>query len=43
MENGILVIGIAGGTASGKTTLMKNLISEFGGEVTVLSLSLIHI
>ena len=37
MENGILVIGIAGGTASGKTTLMKNLISEFGGEVTVLS------
>lgn len=36
MEN-ILVIGIAGGTASGKTTLMKNLINEFGGEVTVLS------
>lgn len=37
MESNILVIGIAGGTASGKTTLMKNLISEFGGEVTVLS------
>ena len=37
MENDILVIGIAGGTASGKTTLMKNLINEFGGEVTVLS------
>ncbi len=37
MENGILVIGIAGGTASGKTTLMKNLINDFGGEVTVLS------
>lgn len=37
MENGILVIGIAGGTASGKTTLMKNLINEFGGQVTVLS------
>lgn len=37
MENNILVIGIAGGTASGKTTLMKNLIQEFGGEVTVLS------
>ena len=36
MEN-ILVIGIAGGTASGKTTLMKNLINEFGGQVTVLS------
>lgn len=37
MDNNILVIGIAGGTASGKTTLMKNLINEFGGEVTVLS------
>ena len=36
MEN-ILVIGIAGGTASGTTTLMKNLINEFGGQVTVLS------
>ena len=32
-----LVIGIAGGTGSGKTTLMKNLITRFGGEVTVLS------
>ena len=37
MENDVLVIGIAGGTASGKTTLMKNLIGEFGAEVTVLS------
>lgn len=37
MDNNILVIGIAGGTASGKTTLMRNLITEFGGEVTVLS------
>lgn len=37
MENSILVIGIAGGTASGKTTLMKNLINEFQGKVTVLS------
>ena len=37
MENNILVIGIAGGTASGKTTLMKNLINEFQGQVTVLS------
>ena len=33
----ILVIGIAGGTGSGKTTLMKNLIQHFGGMVTVLS------
>ena len=37
MENDILVIGIAGGTASGKTTLMKNLIASFEQEVTVLS------
>ncbi|MDY4222809.1 MAG: uridine kinase [Candidatus Faecousia sp.] len=37
MENGILVIGIAGGSASGKTTLMKSLIQEFDGQVTVLS------
>ena len=33
----ILVIGIAGGTGSGKTTLMKNLVSRFDGEVTVIS------
>ena len=33
----ILVIGIAGGTGSGKTTLMKNIISHFEGSVTVLS------
>ena len=37
MENNILVIGIAGGTGSGKTTLMKNLIERFGDVVTVLS------
>ena len=37
MDNNILVIGIAGGTGSGKTTLMKNLIARFGGDVTVLS------
>ena len=37
MENPILVIGIAGGTGSGKTTLMKNLIEKFGDVVTVLS------
>ena len=35
--NDILVIGIAGGTGSGKTTLMKNLIETFGDVVTVLS------
>ena len=36
MEN-ILVIGIAGGTGSGKTTLMKNLIEAFQDDVTILS------
>ena len=36
MEN-ILVIGIAGGTGSGKTTLMDNLVRRFGHDVTVLS------
>ena len=35
--NNILVIGIAGGTGSGKTTLMKNLIDHFQNHVTVLS------
>ncbi len=32
-----LVIGIAGGTGSGKTTLMKNLVEHFGDLVTVMS------
>ena len=36
MEN-ILVIGIAGGTGSGKTTLMNNLIRQFEEDVTILS------
>ena len=36
MEHNILVIGIAGGTGSGKTTLMDNLIGKFQNEVTVL-------
>ena len=35
--NDILVIGIAGGTGSGKTTLMDNLMQRFGDQVTVLS------
>ena len=30
MEQKILVIGIAGGTGSGKTTLMKNIIGTYG-------------
>ena len=36
MDN-IMVIGIAGGTGSGKTTLMKNLTQRLGNEVTVMS------
>ena len=35
--NDILVIGIAGGTGSGKTTLMDNLVGRFADQVTVLS------
>ena len=37
MNKNILVIGIAGGTGSGKTTLMKNLIDRYADSVTVLS------
>ena len=37
MGNNILVIGIAGGTGSGKTTLMNRLIERFGAEVSILS------
>ena len=33
----VLVIGSAGGTGGGKTTLMKNLMGQFGSEITVLS------
>ena len=37
MCNDILVIGIAGGTGSGKTTLMKRLVERFGDVVSVVS------
>ena len=37
MDNKILVIGIAGGTGSGKTTLMKNIVDRFQDLVTVIS------
>ena len=37
MMGNIMVIGIAGGTGSGKTTLMKNLTQRLGDDVTVMS------
>ena len=37
MAENILVIGIAGGTGSGKTSLMNNIMAQFEGMVTVLS------
>lgn len=37
MESPILVIGIAGGTGSGKTTLMKRIMERYADHVTVLS------
>ncbi len=37
MMSEILVIGIAGGTGSGKTTLMNRIIERFKDQVTVLS------
>ena len=37
MDNNSRVIGIAGGTGSGKTTLMKNIIEKYSDNVTVLS------
>jgi len=32
----VMVIGIAGGTGSGKTTITRKLIKKFGGEVSVI-------
>ncbi len=37
MGNDVLVIGIAGGTGSGKTTLMRRLVERFGDVVSVIS------
>ena len=37
LDKNILVIGIAGGTGSGKTTLMKQIVEHFGDVVTVVS------
>ena len=32
----IMVVGIAGGTGSGKTTITKKLMQRFGGDVSVI-------
>ncbi len=37
MANGSIVIGVAGGTGSGKTTLVRALTEQFGRNITVLS------
>lgn len=34
---GIMIIGIAGGTGSGKTTLMRALVNRFGDHIAVIS------
>lgn len=34
--NNVLVIGIAGGTGSGKTTITKHLLARFGNDVSVI-------
>lgn len=42
-NNNILVIGIAGGTGSGKSTLTKQLVNHFGDQITVLKSMMIII
>ena len=37
MEKEILVIGIAGGTGSGKTTITRKLLQHFSGDVSVIN------
>lgn len=36
MENNVLVIGIAGGTGSGKTTITRKILERFGENVSVI-------
>lgn len=36
MNNDVLVIGIAGGTGSGKTTITRKLVERFGSDVSVI-------
>ena len=35
--NDIIVIGIAGGTGSGKTTITRKIMQHFGGDVSVVN------
>ena len=37
----VIVIGVAGGTGSGKTTLVKALVNRFGDNISVLSTTII--
>lgn len=37
MKSNVIVIGIAGGTGSGKSTLIKNIKKQFSDEITMLS------
>lgn len=34
--SGVITIGIAGGTGSGKTTITRRILDEFGGDVRIL-------
>ena len=36
MSSDIMILGIAGGTGSGKTTITRKLIQKFGGDVSVI-------
>ena len=36
MKKDILIVGVAGGSGSGKTNLTNNLIARFGDKVTVV-------
>lgn len=38
MNNNVVVIGIAGGTSSGKTTLIDRIREEFGEKISIISL-----
>ena len=37
----VIIIGVAGGTGSGKTTLVKALMNRFGDNISVLATTII--